>query len=152
MISVAIIGFLILALIAVVMIIDKVLSAVSKIFKINKEIDLLIDVSDETSKLAPVLNYLTDDFSVSEFVAMEISEIPTSSSEKEEMTRICNEMDTTIIIDPLDESKDHILYGDRRLGVTIFTDVALPGRKTGRVGVVVDNTDVNPASVVGGSP
>ncbi len=131
--SVAFLVFVALFILLVYQFIDK-MPILNRILKIEQEVDIIIELNDESSKLPSILNTKVAGSNVMDAIAMELAGIEYDDSYIHELA---DEMDTTIIV--FNETGDAIkTYGSRRLGNILYADVPLPGGNTGTIGVVLD--------------
>ena len=132
-VGVAFLVFVALFILLAYQFLDK-MPLLNRIAKIEQEVEIIIELDDESSKLPTLLNSKVAGSSVMDAIAMEITGIEYDDSYIHELA---DEMDTTIIV--FDENGGAIkTYGSRRLGNVLYADVPLPGGNVGRIGVVVD--------------
>jgi len=129
----------ILALILILMVSVNVYTTVDKFIDLGREIDILVEISDETSKFFTVLDTRTPDLNVMDFIAFKASENSGAEADYNEnkITEIADRFDTAIIL--YDENGNvKKTYGKRKLGHVVKTDIPVSGGKVGKIGILLD--------------
>jgi hypothetical protein len=107
-----------------------------KVFKINSDARLFLEINDQSGKIVPALRAKTGDMSNTEIFACMMSGVDCGQDDLE-LERLARDMDSKFIV--YLPSGEEQAYGSRH-GDTLYTDIPLPGGRRGQIGIVIDAT------------
>jgi hypothetical protein len=140
MVDYALLTVMALAVIMIALLIQQLVEKVpgaSKIAKIKQEVEISIDVNDESSALLPLLRTDTLDTNVMDAIALKISGGDLDENQERAINTLADEMDVSIeIYDKESNLKGQ--FGSRKLGEHVVIDVPLPSGRTGIIRLITD--------------